>query len=64
MSHALRIARHQQLVLCGHGLPGGDDGAEGGCRFPGMTGPTPGPSSPTSAKPLWVCQKNPCPPHE
>jgi len=34
MSQALRIARHQQLVLRGHGLPGGDDGAERVCRFP------------------------------
>jgi hypothetical protein len=28
MSHALRIARHQQLVLCDHGLRRGDVGAE------------------------------------
>ena len=40
-SDALRFARHQQLVLHGYGLPGGEDGVERRCRFPGMTGPTP-----------------------
>ena len=37
MSHALRIARYQQLVPRAHDLPGGDDGAERSCRFPEMT---------------------------
>jgi hypothetical protein len=39
MSHALRIARHQQFrTMRSHGLPGGDDGAERGCGFPLIPG--------------------------
>jgi hypothetical protein len=41
MSHALRIARYQQLVLRGYGPAGGDSGAERSCGFPlipGMAG--------------------------